>query len=284
MGKAGRPDGGARTARLAAGAPLSHHGDHSRGRSAEDRDADGRRPRRPYLYAPGPEGHAGRHLRDEPATLVHGRRAVGLRRRTPSGEHRPNCGRTRTRPPPLSGPSNRRDPQMGQRRLHLLARWQSACRPDRWKTRLLACLRRHGRLPSGRRRRQDAGGMDGSWRAGRRRFRPRHRPLWTPRVQSRIHPADHRRILCPPVRDDLSQRAIARRPTAEDNAGLRRDDGGGRQVGQLVGSRNPALLRLSRFQRKADSEALQRLRHRRGRMPRRARGRGAARYRAFLTL
>ena len=41
-----------------------------------------------------------------------------------------------------------------------------------------------------------------------------------PRVQSRIHQADDRRVLRPPLRHDLSERAIARRPAAQDDARL----------------------------------------------------------------
>ena len=65
------------------------------------------------------------------AALVHGRRAMGLRRRTSAGEHRPDLRRTRTRPPPLSGLADGGHPQMGQRRLHLLAGRQPAGRPGR---------------------------------------------------------------------------------------------------------------------------------------------------------
>ena len=113
---------------------------------------------------------------------------------------------------------------MGQRRLHLLAGRQSAGRPGRGQARLLARLRRHGGVPAGRRRRQGAGGMDDPWRAGGGRLRPRHRPLRALHLQSRIYPANHRRVLRPPLRDDLSERAIARRPAAQDGPGLRRDD------------------------------------------------------------
>ena len=116
--------------------------------------------------------------------------------------------------------ADRRRAQMGQRRLHLLARRQSARRPDRGQARLLARLRRHGRVSAGRRRRQVARGIDDPWRGVDRRLRPRHRPLRRLRVQSRIHQTDDRRVLRPPFRDDLSQRAIARRPPAQDDAGL----------------------------------------------------------------
>ena len=53
---------------------------------------------------------------------------------------------------------------MGQRRLHLLAGRQSAHRPGRGQARLLARLRRHGRISARRRRRQIAGGTDDPWR------------------------------------------------------------------------------------------------------------------------
>ena len=41
-----------------------------------------------------------------------------------------------------------------------------------------------------------------------------------PHVQSRIHQADDRRVLRPPLRHDLSERTIARRPAAQDDARL----------------------------------------------------------------
>ena len=47
-------------------------------------------------------------------------------------------------------------PKMGQRRVHLLSRRQSAGRSDRRKAGLLARLRRDGGIPAGRRRRQGA--------------------------------------------------------------------------------------------------------------------------------
>ena len=241
MGEAGRPDGRARPPSVAARASLPSHRDDPRDRRVENRTADGRRPRGVHLHAPGPEGHAGRHLRDQSPALVDRRRALGLRRRASAGEHRPDRRRTRTRSPPLSGPADRRRPQMGQRRLHLLPRRQSAGRPGRRKARLLARLRRHGGVSAGRRRRQVARRIDDPRRGVDRRLRPRHRPLRPPRVQSRIHQADDRRVLRPPFRDDLSQRAIAGRPAAQDDAGLRRDDRRGLPLGQFLGPRGPAL-------------------------------------------
>ena len=49
-------------------------------------------------------------------------------------------------------------------------------------------------------------------------YGPRHRPLRRLRVEPRIYPPDDRRILRPPLRDDLSERAAARWPAAEDDA------------------------------------------------------------------
>ena len=98
LGETGRADGRARSAGLPARTPLPHHRDDPRSRGAEGGNADGRRPRRLHLHAPGPEGDAGRDLRDPSSTLVDGRRALGLRRRAASGEHRPHLGGTRTRP------------------------------------------------------------------------------------------------------------------------------------------------------------------------------------------
>ena len=175
-------------------------------------------------------------------------------------------------------------PQMGQRRLHLLARRQSARRPDRGKARLLARLRRHGGVSAGRRRRQVAGGIDDPRRGVDRRLWPRHRPLRPPRLQSRIHQADDRRVLRPPFRDDLSQRAIAGRPAAQDDAGLRRDDRRGLSLGQFLGTRGPSLFRAARLRRETDAQAVERLRHRRRGMPHGARGRRPARYRLLLAL
>src|SRR5208283_748831 len=55
-------------------------------------------------------------------------------------------------------------------------------------------------------------------------------------------------------------------------------------MGQFMGTRDSALLRTARLQGEADAETLQRLRPRRGRMPRGARKRGSSRYRAVLAL
>ena len=54
----------------------------------------------------------------------------------------------------------------------------------------------------------------------RRRLRARHRPLRRLRRQPRIHQPDDRRVLRPPLRDDLSERAASRGAAAEDDAGL----------------------------------------------------------------
>ncbi len=74
------------------------------------------------------------------------------------------AGRARARSPPLSGLAGCRNPQMGQRRLHLLPRRQSADRPGRGQARLLARLWGHGWISAGRGRRQIAGGTDDPWR------------------------------------------------------------------------------------------------------------------------
>ena len=251
VGEAGRPDGRARPSALADGASLPPDRDDPRDRCAQDRTADGRGPRGVHLHAPGSEGHADRHLRDPAPALVDGRRAVGLRRRAPAGEHRPHRRRARARSPPLSGLADGGDAQMGQRRLHLLAGRQSAGRPGRGQARLLARLRRHGRLSARRRRRQVAGGIDDPWRGVDRRLRPRHRPLRRLRLQPRIYQADDRRVLCPPLRHDLSQRAIAGRPAAQDDAGLRRDDGGRLPLGQFLGAGGAALFRAGGVSRKS---------------------------------
>ena len=70
-------------------------------------------------------------------------------------------------------------------------------------------------------------------------------------VQSRIYQADDRRILCAPVRHDLPQRAIARRPPAQDGPGLRRHVRRRLPVGEFLGSRGSALLRPARASRKS---------------------------------
>ena len=219
VGEAGRPDGRARAARLSARAPLSR----SPRRSRRSRRSKAEMPMVVDL-----EGYT--YMRQDQKGMLVGvyetnpqhwsmdGAPVGLRDRAPAGEHRPDRRRARARPPPLSGASDRRHPQMGQRRLHLLPRRQSARRPGRRQARLLARLRRDGGLPAGRRGRQDARRMDDPRRACRGRLRPRHRPLRAARVQPRIHPADDRRVLRPPLRHDLSERAAARRPAAEDDA------------------------------------------------------------------
>ena len=243
MGEAGRADGRARPSSLTVGASLPPDRDNPRDRFAQDRTADGRGPRGVHLHAPGSEGHADRHLRDPAAALVDGRRAMGLRGRAPAGEHRPHRRRTGARSPSLSGLADGRDTQMGQRRLHLLAGRQSARRPGRGQARLLARLRRHGRISARRRRRQVAGGTDDPRRGVDGHLRPRHRTLRRLRLQPRIHQADDRRVLRPPLRHDLSQRAIAGRPAAQNDAGLRRDDGRRLPLGEFLGTGDPALFR-----------------------------------------
>ena len=244
---------GLRAAGVAARAPLPHHRDDPRSRGVEDRNADGRRPRRLHLYAPGPEGHADRHLRDPHATLVDGRRAVGLRRRASAGKHRPHRGRARTRPSPVSGLAEGRNSQVGQRRFHLLAGRQPARRPGRGQAGLLARLRRDGRVPAGRRRRQGARRMDDPRGDDRGPLRPRYRPLRPLYVQSGIHQADDRRVLRPQVRHDVPRRAIAGGTPAEDDAGLRRHVGCRLPMGTIPGdwrSRSTSARPASRRSRR----------------------------------
>ena len=62
VGEAGRQDGGDRAARVAAVASLSAHRDDPGGGRARSRVASRRRSRGLHLYAPGPAGHAARHL------------------------------------------------------------------------------------------------------------------------------------------------------------------------------------------------------------------------------
>ena len=284
LGEAGWADGRTGTAGVPARTPLSHYRDNSRSRGAEGGNADGRRPRGLHLHAPGPEGNAGRDLRDPSSTLVDGRRALGLRGRASSGEHRPHLGGTRTRPSPVSGLAEGRHPQMGQWRIHLFPRREPTGRSGRGQAGVLARLRRDGRVPPGRRRRQSARRMDDPRGNRRGRLRPRHRPLRRPRVQSGVHPSDDRRVLRPPIRHDLPERAIAGGPSPQDNAGLRRHVGGGLPVGQFLGPGDSAVFRAARFQGKADPETLERLRHRRRGVPRGAQERGTSRYRGVLAL
>ena len=90
MGEAGRADGRARPAALAARAPLSSHRGHSRNRGSS-------RPELPMVVTSRDSPTCARirracwsaSTRQTPA-LVDGRRAMGLRRRAPAGEHRPH--------------------------------------------------------------------------------------------------------------------------------------------------------------------------------------------------
>ncbi len=121
----------------------------------------------------------------------------------------------------LSGARNRVGiTQMGQRRLHLLARRQSARRTHPRHPELLARLRRHGGLPAGRRRRQDARRVDDPRRDRGRCLLHGHRPLRQLRLQQGVHPADDRPVLLPPLRHDLSERAALGGSSLEDGAGL----------------------------------------------------------------
>ena len=80
------------------------------------------------------------------------------------------------------------------------------------------------------------------------------------------------------------ERATAGRAAAENDAGLRRHDGGRLPMGKFLGSRGSALFRPARVQGEADAQTLERIRHRRRGMPRGARRRRASRYRVFLPL
>ena len=251
----------------------------------EDRTADGRGPRRVHLHAPGPEGHAGRHLRDPSPALVDGRRALGLRRRAPAR-------RTSTASPTSSSSftaairscrrrayANGSTAPSPSRRTAIRSSARSRGKRGYW----LACGVMAGFLQGGGVGKSLAELMiHGEARGGR--LRPRHRPLRRLRLQSRIYQADDRRVLRPPLRHDLSQRAIAGRPAAQDDAGLRRDDGRRLPLGQFLGTGGPALFRAGGFRGKADAQALERLRHRRRRMPHGARGRRPPRYRFVLAL
>jgi dimethylglycine dehydrogenase len=104
---------------------------------------------------------------------------------------------------------------LGERRLHLLARWQPAGRPGARPAQLLGGLRGDGGLPAGRRRRQVAGRMDDRRRAGGRHLRHGHRALRRVCLEPRIYPPDHRPVLFAPLRDVLPERTASRRPRAE---------------------------------------------------------------------
>ena len=95
VGQAGRAHGRRRPAGVAARAPLppdrADPGDRRHGSRAAARG----RSRGLHLHAPGPEGHAAGHLRDQAQALDDGRRALGLRRRTSAGGYRPHLRRAR---------------------------------------------------------------------------------------------------------------------------------------------------------------------------------------------
>ena len=80
------------------------------------------------------------------------------------------------------------------------------------------------------------------------------------------------------------ERTVARRPAAENDARLRRDDRGWLPMGQFLGTRSSALFRPVRVQGEADAQALERLRHCRRGVPHGARRRRPSRYRVVLTL
>ena len=85
---------------------------------------------------------------------------LGLRVRPDPGGYRPDRPRTGNGVHALSGVAGGGCQELGERRLHLLARRQSAGRTGSRAAELLAGLRGDGGIPAGRRRRQDARRMD----------------------------------------------------------------------------------------------------------------------------
>ncbi len=164
--------------------------------------------------------------------------------------------------------AERRHPQVGQRRLHLHARRQSAGRPGAGPQELLGRLRLHGRLLARRRHRPHALQLDDPWRSGRRHLRHGRRALRRLRVERCVSEGDDRPVLRAALRHLLSQRGAARRPAAQDLALLRRLEGRGCGLWRHLGHGDAAIFRdgPAGLRREADPAPLQRprLRRRRG--------------------
>ena len=184
---------------------------------------------------------------------------MGLRDRAPAG----GCGPYRERVDDgfraLSGAAEGRCPQLGQRRLYLLAGRQPAGRAGSRQARLLVRLRGHGRLPSGRRCRQVSCRVDDPWRAGGRCLRHGCGALRAVRREQGIYQADDRPVLFAPLRHDLSERAASGRPAVEDGAGAFGHGRCRRGLGPELGSRGAALFRTAGIQRSSVAETLERL-------------------------
>ena len=96
LGQAGRPDGRASSFRCRRWSITIWSPRAIPKLAALDTEvADDGRSRRLHLYAPGAEGHAARHLRDQPQALEHGRRPLGLRLRAHPAGRRSHRRRTR---------------------------------------------------------------------------------------------------------------------------------------------------------------------------------------------
>ena len=235
----------------------------------------------PHVIDPGGETYLRQEGRGLVLGIYAGLRAVGRRRHRVGfrprvaarrfGPHRRAPG-GRVRPLPL--PRARRHQAGHQRPLQVRAGRQSPGRAGAGRAGLLGGLRRHGRLQPGRRRRPDAGRMDGRGRAVARRLRHGRRPL------RRFHDADlhapeGRRELPAVLRHRLSERRAAGGAAAQHDPGLWPLAGAECRLRRRLRHGARELRRAGRrgALRGADVPPLQCLRRCGRGVPRRARGR-----------
>ena len=128
---------------------------------------------------------------------------------------------------------------------------------------LLARLRSDGRVSPGRRSRKISRGMDDRRGCGGRRVADGHRTLRTLRLEPGVHQADHRAVLLASLRDDLSKRTASRREAASQVSGLRRHERRGLPLGMHLGPGDAADVRAARLRGGTDTQALERVPHRR---------------------
>ncbi len=168
FGRGSGPDGGHRTAHPGHGASISHHRRHA-GIGGQEGTAARHRLRRGNLPAPGARRHAHGYLRARRGSVVRSEHSLGFR--PGLAAERPRADRTQPRGGirAFSGAWRRRNPESGERTVHLRARRQSAGGSRPGPQEFLGRLRRHGGIQPGRRRGTGLVAVDGG-----RRPRPRH--------------------------------------------------------------------------------------------------------------
>ncbi len=177
-------------------------------------------------------------------------------------------------------------PQVGQRRVHVHARRQSAGRPGAGLAQFLGRVRLHGRILAGRRNRQGAVGLDRRGRPGHRHLRHGRRPLRQVRSRRPLPARHHGAVLRAAFRHRLSQRRVAGGPAPEDDAELRGAAGARRALRRGLGHGVTAVFRDRRagLRRTADVAAVRGRSIRRGGSRRDAQRGGTAGYRRVRAL